>query len=269
MCGLRCLGCVRPSAVGRTRSRPSEYMYRAVVLWNAIPHANEPVMMNQLSASFRNSLPNCLRRDEEEVGRLVLGDERCLVRAVVAGDRRPRRDRVEDPQADHRDVHRPRHDLLRVLRLLAVVRRHLEADPRPEGEEDADPGRAGGDCSAAASARAEALERVDRVDRGEPGRCCRRGRRRPPSKTSSSTISQISATPRIRAEMWTSKYASTEIRTIMNRGRPVPRDVVAVLGQLQVGEVGEPADERHLEHRVRDDHREAGSPCRARARGRG
>ncbi len=58
MCGLRCLGCVRPSARGRTPSRPSEYMYRAVVLWNAIPQANEPVMMNQLSASFRNSFPN-------------------------------------------------------------------------------------------------------------------------------------------------------------------------------------------------------------------
>ncbi len=45
MCGLRWRGCVRPSAVGRTRSRPSEYMYRAVVLWNAMPHAKEPVMM--------------------------------------------------------------------------------------------------------------------------------------------------------------------------------------------------------------------------------
>src|SRR3954465_3000342 len=40
MGGLRYLWCVRPSAVGSTRSRPSEYRYRAVVLWNAMPHAN-------------------------------------------------------------------------------------------------------------------------------------------------------------------------------------------------------------------------------------
>ena len=30
------------------------------MLWNAIPQANEPVMMNQLRASFRSSFPNSL-----------------------------------------------------------------------------------------------------------------------------------------------------------------------------------------------------------------
>ena len=45
MCGLFNLGWVRPSGLGSRPSRPSEYMYRAVVLWNAMPQANEPVMI--------------------------------------------------------------------------------------------------------------------------------------------------------------------------------------------------------------------------------
>ena len=45
MYGLLNLGWVRPSGLGSSPSRPREYMYRAVVLWNAIPQANEPVMI--------------------------------------------------------------------------------------------------------------------------------------------------------------------------------------------------------------------------------
>src|SRR3984957_945878 len=45
MYGLLNLGWVRPSGLGSSPSRPREYMYRAVVLWNAIPQANDPVMI--------------------------------------------------------------------------------------------------------------------------------------------------------------------------------------------------------------------------------
>ena len=41
--------------------------------------------------------------------------------------------------------------------------------------------------------------------------------------------------------------------------RPVPRDVISVLGELGRGEVGKAAAERRLEHRVRRDHEQ---PCR-------
>ena len=45
ICGLWYFGCVLPSVEGSTFSRPSENRYRAVVLWNAMPHANDPVMI--------------------------------------------------------------------------------------------------------------------------------------------------------------------------------------------------------------------------------
>jgi hypothetical protein len=45
MCGLFHFGWVLPSAFGASPSRPSEYRYRAVVLWKAMPQANEPVMI--------------------------------------------------------------------------------------------------------------------------------------------------------------------------------------------------------------------------------
>ena len=43
MCGLLCVGCVRPSALGSTPSRPIENRYRVAVLKNASWHAKEPV----------------------------------------------------------------------------------------------------------------------------------------------------------------------------------------------------------------------------------
>src|SRR3712207_3194123 len=54
---------------------------------------------------------------------------------------------------DHGDVHRARDDPLRILRLLAVVRGHFEADPRPEGEEETDSRGAGGELAASREAR--------------------------------------------------------------------------------------------------------------------
>src|SRR5260370_16489057 len=53
-------------------------------------------------------------------------------------------------------------DPLGVAGFLAVVRRHLEADPGPEGEEQADADRAGHQLAI----RREALERVHGVERG-------------------------------------------------------------------------------------------------------
>jgi hypothetical protein len=63
----------------------------------------------------------------------------------------------------------------RVLRVLAVVRRHLEPDPRREREEDADSGGAGGDRGRVVVARGRALKALTvdvdpvarRLQRGE------------------------------------------------------------------------------------------------------
>ena len=192
-----------------------------------------------------------LRRDEEELGRVLLRDLRRLVQRVVAGDRRPARDRVEDPEPDHGDVHRERDDPLRVLRLLRVVRRHLEADPRPEREEDAHAGPARREP---ASAR-EALERVDRVDR--------RG---------GDVVAALGEDPNVHdrqdddlADQREAEQPGREAHVEVGQQRdqadheerqPEPADVVPVLGELQVREVREAAGERGLEHRVGDHGRE-------------
>ena len=60
-----------------------------------------------------------------------------VLRRAVRADEHPRPERVEDAEADAGDVDGVGHHLLRVARLLGVVRRHLEADPRPEGGEEA------------------------------------------------------------------------------------------------------------------------------------
>ena len=69
-------------------------------------------------------------------------------RVAVAGHDHPRHERVEEAEADHGDHRGPGDDLLGLLGLLAVDRGGLVADPRPEGEEDADRGRAGSDTGA-------------------------------------------------------------------------------------------------------------------------
>ena len=81
-------------------------------------------------------------RGEEVLGRVALrlGDRR--LGGGISGQRGPGRDRVEDTEPDHRDVHGARDVPLGIAGLLAVVRRHLEADPGPEGEEQADADRA-------------------------------------------------------------------------------------------------------------------------------
>ncbi len=77
---------------------------------------------------------------------------------AVGADRHPRDEGVEDSDADDRDERGLRDDPLGVLGLFAVDRGRLEADPRPEGHEQAEADHAARDV-----VRAEGGERVDRV----------------------------------------------------------------------------------------------------------
>ena len=56
------------------------------------------------------------------------------------GDRHPRHEHVEQPDADDAQDGGTRDDLLRVAGLLAVHGRRLEPHPRPEGKEEPQPG---------------------------------------------------------------------------------------------------------------------------------
>ena len=189
-----------------------------------------------------------LRRDEEELGRVLLRDLRGLVQRVVAGDRRPARDRVEDTEPDHRDVHRERDDPLRILRLLRVVRRHLEADPRPEGEEDAD---ACGSRRQAAASR-KALERLDRVDRSGADVVAALSEDADVHDQEDDHLADQRQTEQPRRQADVEVRQDRDQRNHRQR-EPEPADVDAVLRELQVCEVGEPARERRLEHRVGGD----------------
>ena len=60
-----------------------------------------------------------------------------------SGHEHVRDEDVEDAEADDRRVGRGLGDLARLARLLGVVGRHLEADPRPERAEQRDPDRRG------------------------------------------------------------------------------------------------------------------------------
>ena len=106
-----------------------------------------------------------LGRGEVEARRVALRLRDGGVRGRIAAQRGPRGEHVEDPEPDHRDVEGAGHDPLRVTRLLAVVRRHLETHPGPEREEQPDADRPRDEPAR----RREALERVDRVDRAERG----------------------------------------------------------------------------------------------------
>ncbi len=202
---------------------------------------------------LRPAAEEVLRRNEEEVGGVLLRDGRGLVHRVVAGEHRPARERVEDPEPDHRDVHRERHDPLRVLRLLGVVRRHLEADPRPEGEEDADAGAARGEAAAL-----EALEGLDRVDRGGGHVMAAL------AEDAGVEHDQDDDLGDERDAEYARREADVEVGQHRDQAdhperEPEPADLDAVLRELQVEEVGEAAAERRLEHRVRDDGGEGGA----------
>ena len=103
-------------------------------------------------------------RDRVEEGARVGGGVGRGGRQTVAEHGRPGGQRVEHAQADDRDVGGARHHLARVARLFGVVRGGLEADPRPQGEEDADAGS--GDLDARAQQGRDGVQRGEADTRG-------------------------------------------------------------------------------------------------------
>ena len=88
ICGLWYFGCVLPSVDGNTFSRPSENRYRAVVLWNAMPHANDPVMITGL---LRTTEPGggFLRSNDPTAGRWYSRGVEAIARARGLRDTAP------------------------------------------------------------------------------------------------------------------------------------------------------------------------------------
>ena len=200
---------------------------------------------------------------EEQVERR--GADRRLDRRLGAVARQHHRgdEGVEQAESDHRDQRRPRDDLLRVARLLAVDGGGLEADPGPEREEQADrhrPGRRRG----SERARGQALERVVQQhrlveheavgaaaleDHGERQREQDQhlGHQRHPEDRGG------------QADVEVAQHADDDDR---GDGEHQPRDVHPDDGVHRVvGEVGAAADQRSLEHHIGEGRQDSRWPC--------
>ena len=195
-----------------------------------------------------------------------------LLRLAVAGDHHPGHERVERAEPDHGQDRRERDDPLRVARLLAVRRGGLEADPRPEGEEQADGGAAGGDAlepePAALGQRLEGVDRVDRLGHEPVGTAAgeQHGERERAEQHDLGDQGDAED-ERGDADVEVAEHADQHDA---DQREDEPVDVPAEPAvEAEVGEVGEDADQRALEDDVGHRREDAGrhAPDRAEAVG--
>ena len=143
------------------------------------------------------------------------------------------------------------HDPLRVARLLGVVGHRLESDPRPEGEEEADPG-------GQADARVGQLEHVQRFPLDAVGLAAAGAEDHDVEDREDDELADQGGAQHLHGELDVepAQHADQERRAHCEQD---PRDIPAEpRAEVRHGEVGEPAQQRDLEQGVGERARDAG-----------
>ena len=110
-----------------------------------MPQAKELVRIRRLISSSAQRPTFCSIGERKKLPESFTALASMSPSARVGGDRAPAGEDVEEPEPNDRIIERARNDVLGIARFLGVVGRHLEANPRPEGHEDADRCRARSD----------------------------------------------------------------------------------------------------------------------------